>query len=911
MIGITDYGAYIPRLRLNRMAIYEHMGWFAPAIVMVAQGERSMCNWDEDTITMAVTAAKESIKQHEKKGVDALLLASTTFPFADRQNAGIVSTALNLRPDIMTADFTSSQKAGTNALLAGIESVKSGERGSVLVAAVDKRETKPAYFHEMWFGDGAASFLIGNTDVIAEFKGSYSVSYDFIDHYRGRLKRYDYNWEERWVRDEGYSKIIPEAVNGLMAKLNISMDDVDKLVYPCFFKAEHKKIAKKLGAAPEKVVDNLHDVCGDTGCAHAMLMLTSALDDAKPGDRILMASFGQGCSAFYFVVTENIEKLKVRNKFKTTLENKETINNYPKFLEFRELIQPDMGIRAEAPTQTALTTLWRRRKMLLGLVGGKCTKCQTPQFPQTQVCVNPHCRARHTQEEYEFADIPAKIKTFTGDLLAVSVDPPHKYGMIQFEGGGRFMADFTDCALEELKVGLPVYMVFRKRTEDKERGFINYFWKAAPVPGAAEEMKKVRFDGQVAVITGAGGGLGRIYALELAKRGASIVVNDLGGSRDGSGEGSATPAELVVTEIKALGGQAVANYDNVATPEGGENIIKTALDSFGRVDIVINNAGILRDKSFTKMEPENWDAVQAVHLNGAYNVTRPAFKVMREQKYGRIIMTTSGAGLYGNFGQSNYSAAKMALIGLMNTLRIEGQKYNINVNTLAPLAGSRLTEDIMPPDIFKKMKPEFVSPLVLYLCSEACNQSGKIFNAGMGYYNRAAILTSPGVQLGDAENPPTPEQVSENIDKINDMNGAQIYEDANAALFGLASPPQPPKKEEKGGEDAGGSGMRVQDVFDKMPGAFNADAAKGVDVVFQYSISGSDGGDWTVTVKNGTCEVAPGKAEKPTCTLKIADSDFVDMISGKLDPMKAFTSGKLKIDGDVMKSQLIGKLFKL
>src|SRR6056297_296949 len=910
MIGITDYGAYIPRLRLNRMAIYENMGWFAPAIVMVAQGERSMCYWDEDAVTMAVTASKECLKHHKKTDVDALMLASTTLPFADRQNAGIVSTALNLRPDIMTADFTSSQKSGSNALLAAMESVKSGERDRILVSAADKRETKPAYFHEMWFGDGAASLLIGNTDVIAEFKGSYSVSYDFIDHYRGALHRYDYNWEERWVRDEGYSKIIPEAVNGLLSKLNITMEDVDRLVYPSFFKGEHKKIAKKLGAAPEKVVDNLHEVCGDTGCAHAMLMMASALDDAKPGDRILMASFGQGCSAFYFEVTENINSLPVRNKFKTTVENKETIDNYPKFLEFRELIQPDMGIRAEAPTQTALPTLWRKRKMILGLVGGKCSKCQTPQFPKTEVCVNPHCRARHTQEDYEFSDIPARIKTYTGDLLAVSVDPPHKYGMIQFEGGGRFMADFTDCTLEELKVGLPVYMVFRKRTEDKNRGFVNYFWKAAPVPGAAEEMKKVRFDGQAAVITGAGGGLGRVYALELAKRGASVVVNDLGGSRDGSGEGSATPAEQVVNEIKELGGQAVANYDNVATTEGGENVIQAALDNFGRIDIVINNAGILRDKSFVKMAPENWSAVQAVHLNGAYNVSRPAFKAMREKKYGRIIMTTSGAGLYGNFGQSNYSAAKMALVGLMNTLRIEGQKYNINVNTIAPLAGSRLTQDVMPPEIFEKMKPEFVAPIVLYLCSEACDQSGKIFNAGMGYYNRAAIMTSPGVQLGDSENPATPEEVSANIDKINAMEGAELYEDANAALFGLASPPKP-KKAAAGGEEAAGSGMRVKDVFDKMPDAFQPEAAKGVDVVFQYAISGSDGGDWTVTVKDGACEVAAGKAEKPTCTLKMADTDFLDMISGKLDPMKAFTSGKLKIDGDVMKSQLIGKLFSL
>jgi NAD(P)-dependent dehydrogenase (short-subunit alcohol dehydrogenase family) len=225
--------------------------------------------------------------------------------------------------------------------------------------------------------------------------------------------------------------------------------------------------------------------------------------------------------------------------------------------------------------------------------------------------------------------------------------------------------------------------------------------------------KEIRFDDQVAVITGAGGGLGRVYALELAKRGAKIVVNDLGGSRDGSGGGSSTPAEKVVAEIKALGGEAVANYDNVATPEGGENIIKTAVDAFGKIDILINNAGILRDKSFIKMEPDNWKAVLDVHLAGAYHVSRPAFKVMRENGFGRIIMTTSAAGLYGNFGQTNYSSAKMGLVGLMNTLKLEGKKYNIKVNTVAPIAASRLTEDIMPPELFGKMKPEFVSPLVL------------------------------------------------------------------------------------------------------------------------------------------------------------------------------------------------------
>jgi len=910
MIGITSYGAYIPRLRLSRMAIFQSMGWFAPAIIMVAQGERSMCYWDEDAITMAVAASRDCLKGLDKKNIEGLFLASTTLPFADRQNAGIVSTALNLKTDILASDFTSSQKASTNALLAALESVKGGDRKNILVTAADKRETKPAYFYEMWFGDGAAAFTVGDTNVIAEYKGSYSVSHDFVDHYRGAFKHFDYTWEERWIRDEGYSKIIPEAVGGLLKKLNITMNDVDKLVFPCFFKAEHKNIAKKLGATPEKVVDNLHEVCGETGTAHPFLMMTAALDSAKPGDKILMASFGQGCSAFLFEITENITKLPERKKFQKTLDNKETTDNYLKFLKFRGLIHPEMGIRAEAPTQTALTVLWRRRKMLTGLVGGKCRECGTAQFPKTQVCVNPDCVAHHSQDEYEFADIPAKIKTFTGDLLAVSVEPPHKYGMIQFEGGGRFMADFTDCKLEELKVGLPVRMEFRKRTEDMERGFVNYFWKAVPVPGALEEMNKINFNGRVAIITGAGGGLGRVYALELARRGASVVVNDLGSARDGSGQGSSAPADLVVKEILEFGGKAVANYDNVATAEGGENIVKTAMEAFGRVDIVINNAGILRDKSFTKMDPENWAAVMAVHLNGAYHVTKPAFAVMRENGFGRIIMTTSAAGLYGNFGQTNYSSAKMALVGLMNTLKIEGGKYNIKVNTIAPLAGSRLTEDIMPPDIFQKMKPEFVSPLVLYLCSEECAESGKIFNAGMGYYNRAAILTNAGVKLGEGDTPPTPEDVLDAMDRINDMAGAKEFSDLNSALFDLMSPPK--GAQQKTTPDApASSGISVADVFKKMPSAFQPNAAKGMDVVFQYNISGKSGGNWKVIVKDGACVVESGKADKPTCTLNIGDADFIDMISGKLDPMKAFTSGKLTIDGDVMKSQLIGKLFKM
>ena len=421
--------------------------------------------------------------------------------------------------------------------------------------------------------------------------------------------------------------------------------------------------------------------------------------------------------------------------------------------------------------------------------------------------------------------------------------------------------------------------------------------------------KEIRFDGQVAVITGAGGGLGRVYALELAKRGAKVVVNDLGGARDGSGGGSATPAQKVVEEINAFGGEAVANYDNVATPEGGENIIKTAVDTFGKVDILINNAGILRDKSFVKMTSENWQAVLDVHLNGAYHVSRPAFKIMRENGFGRIVMTTSAAGLYGNFGQTNYSSAKMGLVGLMNTLKLEGKKYDIKVNTVAPIAASRLTEDIMPPGLFEKMKPEFVSPLVLLLCSKECQENGNIYNAGMGFFNRVAVVTGPGTTVGDGENPPDIETVVDNLNAISSLKNGKVYFELNEQVGDAMNAFNAPASSDK---DSGRAKLAsAAEIFAAMPDAFNPDAAKGVDVVFQYHISGPDGGDWSCTVKDGACTIHQGTHEKPTCTLKIGASDFVDMIGGALPAMQAYTSGKLKIEGDVMKSQLIEKLFKL
>jgi NAD(P)-dependent dehydrogenase (short-subunit alcohol dehydrogenase family) len=287
-------------------------------------------------------------------------------------------------------------------------------------------------------------------------------------------------------------------------------------------------------------------------------------------------------------------------------------------------------------------------------------------------------------------------------------------------------------------------------------------------------MSEINFNGRVAIITGAGAGLGRQYALELAKRGAKVVVNDLGGSRDGSGQGTSA-ADKVVDEIKAGGGEALANYDNVALVEGGENIVKAAVEKFGKVDILVNNAGIVRDKTFNKMDEPTWDAVMNVHLKGAFCVTRPAFINMRENNYGRIVMTTSSSGMYGNFGQSNYAAAKLGLLGLVNVLKLEGGKYNIKSNLIGPTAATRFTEDVFPPELFAKMKPDFVAPAVLYLCSEDCTDSGMIINAAAGYYSRSAIVTGPGAILSDGVKIPAPEDIKDNWKKITSLDNPEYY----------------------------------------------------------------------------------------------------------------------------------------
>lgn len=279
---------------------------------------------------------------------------------------------------------------------------------------------------------------------------------------------------------------------------------------------------------------------------------------------------------------------------------------------------------------------------------------------------------------------------------------------------------------------------------------------------------ELRFDGQVALVTGAGGGLGKAYALAFAAKGAKVVVNDLGGDIKGEGK-SSTLADKVVEEIQSRGGTAIANYDSV---EDGEKIVKAALDAFGRIDIVINNAGILRDRSFPRTSDLDWDLIYRVHLKGSFLVTRAAWPHMKKQGYGRIIFTSSAAGIYGNFGQANYGAAKMGLIGLSNTLSIEGKKYNIHCNAIAPLAGSRLTETVWPPEMVEALKPDFVAPFVVYLCHESCDENGNVFEIYAGWASKLRWQRSQGKLLRKEGVMVTPEMVRDHWTEITNWKDA-------------------------------------------------------------------------------------------------------------------------------------------
>jgi hydroxymethylglutaryl-CoA synthase len=478
--GILAFGGYIPQSRLQRSEIAKAHTWFAPGLKGLARGERAMANWDEDTVTMSVEAARDCLTGRDRDDISALYMASTSFPFQDRQNAGIVADALSLKSDIMTLDVSSSQRAGTSGLSVALQTA-AGSDGPVLFTTAEKRHTRAASPLEMTTGDGAAAVLVGKGDVVAKHLGSHTEAVDFVDHYRDENSDFDYTWEERWVRDEGYMKIVPAAVTALLDKTGVAAEDIAAFCFPVAMGRVAGMLAKSLGIPGDAVADNLQANCGETGSAHAIVMLVHALEQAGPGDKILVAGFGQGCDALLFEVTGAITSLPARRGISGHLARRREENNYNRFLAFNDLITLERGIRAETDKNTGLTTLYRNKHMAQRFIGGECTACGTRQFPKSNICVNPNCGEIGTQEDHPFADKIAKINSYTADKLTYSPDPPACYGMIQFDGGGRLMSDFTDIDPEfELQVGMTMRMMFRVKDYDKNRGFRRYFWKATP-----------------------------------------------------------------------------------------------------------------------------------------------------------------------------------------------------------------------------------------------------------------------------------------------------------------------------------------------------------------------------------------------------------------------------------------------
>ena len=481
MVGIAAWGAYAPRLRLSRKAVTTANAWVAPNLRGKAKGERSMANWDEDALTLAVEAARDALgPDDDRSAIDALYFASTTAPFVDRQNAGVVAAALTLEKSIASVDVTGSQRCGLAALGQALAAVRGGAAQRALVVAGEHRKARAASPQELDNGDGAAAFVVSTEAGAAEFLGRGSVTDDFVDHFRGADSDFDYGWEERWIRDEGIVKLVPPAIRRALEDAGITASDITHFCFPSTFAGMAASLAKTVGIAPEALRDNLALTLGEAGCAHGPLMLAHALEEAKPGDLILVAQFGQGAEALVFRAGDGVGEARPARGVTGSLADRKVEDNYLKFLTFNGLIEWDKGMRAEKDNKTALTTLYRNQDMILGLVGGRCRETGVVQFPRTRISVAPNNPAVDTQEPYRFAERRASVLSYSADFLTFSMNPPNHYGMIVFEGGGRIMMDITDVEQGEVDSGLPVKMVFRIKDVDEKRGFVRYFWKAAP-----------------------------------------------------------------------------------------------------------------------------------------------------------------------------------------------------------------------------------------------------------------------------------------------------------------------------------------------------------------------------------------------------------------------------------------------
>ncbi len=472
MAGITSYGAYIPLHRLPRTQIAA--AWGVPP----QGGEKAVRNFDEDSITMATTAAIDCLNGIDRSKIDGLYFATTTSPYTERQGSTIIASALDLRSDIRTADFTNSLRCGMEAVAAAMDAINAGAANSILVTVADTRIGAAQGDFEQSFGDGAAALLLGKDNVIATMEGSYTMTAPIMDRWRAQGDTFVRAWEDRWTLDEGYTKMLPQAAAGVLKKLNLEPKDLAKAAYYGPNGRRHGALARRLGLDAAQVQDCLFDTVGDTGAAQSMMTLVAALEEAKAGDKILCVGYGNGADAFVVQVTNAIEKVRDRLGIKRHLEAKRPIPSFAKYLRWRELVTLESAARPER-IPTSISALWRDTMSILPLYGSKCKACGTQQYPPQRVCI--FCHEKDQMEPVRMSDKKATIFTFTHDNLAASADPPNTVTVVDFDGGGRGIFNMTDREPEEVQVGQTVEMTFRKLYFD--RGLHNYYWKTMPARG--------------------------------------------------------------------------------------------------------------------------------------------------------------------------------------------------------------------------------------------------------------------------------------------------------------------------------------------------------------------------------------------------------------------------------------------
>lgn len=470
MIGITSCGAYVPFYRLNRDEIARAWGRPSPG------GEKAVANFDEDAITMAVAAALDCVKGIDRKQIDGLFLASTTLPYKEKQSAATVAAAVDLRKEILSVDFTNSLRAGTSALFTAINMVKAGAMKNVLVVASDCRLGAPQSEFESLFGDGAAALLISDSKVAINVSGSYVLTDEFLDLWRTNDDTFVKSWEDRFIIGEGYVRNLQEAVSGVFKKHNLTPKELTKAVFYAPDPRSHATMAWTLGFDPKtQVQPPLFESIGNTGTAFALMMLLTALEETNPGDRILMANYGDGADAFILEVTEYIDKLKGKRNLKDYLKSKMLLSSYDKYLHFRGIIPTEPPRRPQLGSSAPV--VWRGRESIYQFYGVKCRHCGTVQFPPGKVCL--HCQTREQFDKVRLSDKKAEIFSFTIDHVFPSPDAPTVMAVINFEDGGRMNCHLTDRDLNTIKVGMPVEMTFRRMHTGA--GFYNYFWKARPI----------------------------------------------------------------------------------------------------------------------------------------------------------------------------------------------------------------------------------------------------------------------------------------------------------------------------------------------------------------------------------------------------------------------------------------------